>query len=198
MNPAMIMYTTDLGLLRHWQASFDEVNLVLTGAEWTTAGEHLIVLDRQYPDLPSWSDPIWRSRTRQHRILLIDTHPNDETGYAALLAGACAYCHAAAPKEVLQQVVAVVAAGEIWAGRSLVQRLLSAVNQLPRKPAPLSELSEREREVACVAARGLCNKDIARELGITERTVKAHLSACFEKLGVVDRVQLTLRVNGIQ
>ncbi len=130
------------------------------------------------------------------RVIVVNTNPSDEEGYAALLAGA-AYCHAAAPKELLQQVLSTVSSGEIWAGRSLVMRLLKAVNQLPAKIDPLTGLSEREREVAYLAARGQSNKEIARTLNITERTIKAHLSACFEKLNISDRVQLTLKVNGI-
>ncbi len=59
------------------------------------------------------------------------------------------------------------------------------------------KLTEREREVAKRAAQGAANKIIARELGISERTVKAHLSAAFDKLQVPDRVQLALRVNGV-
>jgi DNA-binding NarL/FixJ family response regulator len=56
----------------------------------------------------------------------------------------------------------------------------------------------RERQVAESVARGSTNKEIARVMGITERTVKAHLTASFEKLGVRDRMQLALLVNGVE
>jgi DNA-binding NarL/FixJ family response regulator len=58
-------------------------------------------------------------------------------------------------------------------------------------------LTEREITVARYAASGQANAQIAEALGITERTVKAHLSAVFEKLGVSDRLQLALLVHGI-
>ena len=69
----------------------------------------------------------------------------------------------------------------------------------PHGPEPALEvLSQRERQVAEAASRGSTNKEIARTMGITERTVKAHLSAAFDKLGVRDRMQLSLLVNGVE
>ena len=59
-------------------------------------------------------------------------------------------------------------------------------------------LTQREVEIATLAAHGASNLSIASQCGITERTVKAHLSAVFEKLNVTDRLQLALRVHGIQ
>ena len=59
-------------------------------------------------------------------------------------------------------------------------------------------LSVREQETAELLARGASNKEIARELDITERTVKAHVSALLEKLGARDRLQLSLIINGIE
>ena len=63
-------------------------------------------------------------------------------------------------------------------------------------PLPgLDTLSAREREVAEAVAEGLTNKQVAARLGITERTVKAHLATVFEKTGVRDRLQLALRLS---
>jgi len=80
-----------------------------------------------------------------------------------------------------------------------MQRLFTA---LTARAAPmqtaLAALSAREHQVAQAVARGGTNKEIARAMGITERTVKAHLSAIFEKLGVRDRLQLSLIVNGVE
>ena len=61
-----------------------------------------------------------------------------------------------------------------------------------RTPAPGRQLSGREREVLALLATGLANKQIARRLGITERTVKAHLTSVFQQLGVTDRTQAAL------
>jgi DNA-binding NarL/FixJ family response regulator len=58
--------------------------------------------------------------------------------------------------------------------------------------APQDQLSDREREVLVLVADGLANKQIARHLGITERTVKAHLTSIFSTIGVTDRTQAAL------
>jgi DNA-binding NarL/FixJ family response regulator len=60
----------------------------------------------------------------------------------------------------------------------------------------LSMLTRREQEVARAVANGSSNKEVARQLGITERTVKAHIGAVFQKLNARDRLHLALIVNG--
>ena len=74
-----------------------------------------------------------------------------------------------------------------------------------RPPAPdagserwSETLTAREKQVALLAAQGASNQRIAEDCDITERTVKAHLSAVFDKLGVTDRLQLALKVHGIR
>lgn len=136
-------------------------------------------------------------------IALSDT-PSDEQGMAALGAGVAGYCNGHAAPEVLQQVAATISNGGIWLGQSLLQRLVKSMAQLSAgkfTPPPSTdwgkELTEREITVAEAAAAGAHNKEIADQLNITERTVKAHLGAIFEKLGIRDRLQLSLLVNGV-
>jgi DNA-binding NarL/FixJ family response regulator len=97
---------------------------------------------------------------------------------------------------MLQQVSTVVSNQGLWVGPNLMQRLIRAAG--PNVTADtgsrnaLTTLSSREREVAQQVGLGSSNKEIARILSITERTVKAHLSAIFQKLGVRDRLHLAL------
>lgn len=133
-------------------------------------------------------------------IVVLSNVPEDDQGMAALAAGASGYCSALTLPAVLHQVTSVVEHGGVWVGPQLMRRLmqgLAARNATPPDPA-LNMLSQRERQVAEAVARGSTNKEIARVMGITERTVKAHLSAAFEKLGVRDRMQLSLLVNGVE
>jgi DNA-binding NarL/FixJ family response regulator len=124
--------------------------------------------------------------------------PNDDEALVALGAGAQGYCNAYADPEVLKEVAEVTAHGGLWVGEALLSRMVGGLSQkLAQRQAdvangPLTRLSAREREIAQRVARGESNKEIARGLDITERTVKAHLSAIFEKLGVRDRLQLAL------
>ncbi len=197
----IILVTADDYLFRHWQAAAVPYPAVQAGLDWQAPPDSCVLIDADLPGLPSLDDDWWKNQTAHNRIVLTQPAPQDAQAYAALEAGCCGYCHAFAPKETLHQVMEVVINGGIWAGQALMQRLLASLRQLPRPDSAadlLAVLSEREREVAQLAALGAANKVIARELGITERTVKAHLSASFEKLQIKDRVQLALLANGIR
>jgi DNA-binding NarL/FixJ family response regulator len=131
-------------------------------------------------------------------VVVLSNLPNDAEGYAALQAGASGYASSLINAEILGQIATVVANGGIWVGRDLKSRLLDAFKPLMADAAEsdnLESLSPRQREVAVAVATGASNKEVARALAITERTVKAHLSSIFEHLGVRDRVQLALIVN---
>ncbi len=134
------------------------------------------------------------------RIIVLDNAPNHETSIKALSAGVVGYAHAYSPPEVLAEIKAVVTHGGLWLGQQLLQRLIETTTKLTgNNPAHVDKLlkllTKREREVALQAAKGLSNKEIARQLDITERTVKAHLAASFERLKVKDRLQLALLLN---
>lgn len=160
----------------------------------------IIMIDASHPELPAFDAPVWQTWSQHLRLLVLSSAPHDEEGLAALDAGASGYCHVYAAPMTLRNALDVVASGELWVGRALMTRLLRNVSRASR-PVPDAwghTLTEREREVARRAAHGDSNLAIADALGITERTVKAHLSAIFEKLGVADRLQLALRVHGIK
>ena len=111
------------------------------------------------------------------------------------------YCNAHATPELLHTIEAVVRNHGLWVGESLLTRLIGGIGV--RSPMAgkhhdhpvLETLSEREREVALCVARGEHNKEIARQLNLAERTIKAHLTSVFEKLGVRDRLQLALLLS---
>jgi DNA-binding NarL/FixJ family response regulator len=134
-------------------------------------------------------------------IVLADA-PSEDDALAALAAGAAGYCNGHAAPPVLQQVATVVENGGVWIGQSLMQRLLAGTARLlPERGAEhgawRDTLTAREQEAAVALARGASNKEIARQLAITERTVKSHVSAMLEKLGARDRLQLSLIINGV-
>lgn len=133
-------------------------------------------------------------------IVAMTLAPDSEEAVKALGAGARGYCHALAAPEMLRQVALVVTNGGIWLGPDLMARAAVAVAQAVTpggRPAldVFEALTPRERAVALQIAEGASNKEIARRLNITLRTVKAHLSAIFDKLGVRDRLQLVLALR---
>jgi two-component system, NarL family, nitrate/nitrite response regulator NarL len=135
-------------------------------------------------------------------IVALSDQPDDEEALACFSAGARGYCNTHAVPELLRSVADVVLQGGLWIGEALMRRLLQgtariAVSQPQSAPADWAVLlTDREREVALAVADGASNKEIARQLNITERTVKAHASAIFSKLQVRDRLQLSLIVHG--
>lgn len=144
------------------------------------------------------------SQFRLVPCVVLSDQPNDEEALAAFSAGALGYCNTHATSQFLGQVASVVLQGGLWIGESLMQRLVSATSrvQAGNDLAVFSSderwssgLTDREKEVASTLANGASNKEIARLLGITERTVKAHVGAVLEKLQVRDRLQLSLVVN---
>lgn len=130
--------------------------------------------------------------------------PNEEEGLGILRAGANGYTNTYITGSLLLEVLKTVVRGDIWAGPELLQRLLRRLlqdtpvnteNDLSDADSIFSVLSKREHEVLNVLTEGKSNKEIARSLDITERTVKAHLSSIFQKTGVQDRVSLVLLMN---
>ena len=137
------------------------------------------------------------SRTlSQSRIVALSDTPSDAQALDLMERGAVGYCHSHAGPPVLHQVATVVANQGLWVGQELLMRLVRATlgttNDQEVAFQRIDSLSDREQEVANLVGRGSSNKEIARRLDISERTVKAHLSAIFLKLGVRDRLQLGL------
>lgn len=134
------------------------------------------------------------------KIVVLSNAPSHAESLQALSAGAMGYAHSYSPAEMLNEIRSVVTHGGIWLGQQLLKRLIeTSVKLAGNKPELVDEmlqrLTSRERQVALEAAKGLSNKEIARVLAITERTVKAHLAATFERLGAKDRLQLALMLN---
>lgn len=135
------------------------------------------------------------------RFVVMHDEPSDDKGLEALAQGASGYCNAHATPELLQTIEAVIRKQGLWVGEALLNRLIGGISmrspmasRYEEHPA-LQALSGREREVALCVARGESNKEIARKLDLAERTIKAHLTGIFEKLGVRDRLQLALRLS---
>lgn len=129
------------------------------------------------------------------KTVVLSSTPSQQEALLALHAGASGYCHAQASPQMLQQIATVVDNGGLWIGQDLMNRVMTAAARFfspePDHPA-LESLTPREKEVALAVGRGRSNKETAELLDISERTVKAHLGAIFEKLGVRDRLQLVL------
>lgn len=126
------------------------------------------------------------------RVLVLTTFDLDEYVYGALQAGASGFLLKDAPADELVAAVRVVAAGDALLSPKVTRRVIEQfTRQRPSQPEVpgLDQLTEREREVLTLVARGRSNSEIAEELFVSETTVKTHVSHILTKLGLRDRVQ---------
>jgi DNA-binding NarL/FixJ family response regulator len=128
------------------------------------------------------------------RVLILTTFELDEYVVGGLRAGAGGFLSKDVPAEDLVEAIRTVAAGEAVVSPRILQRLLDRfADRLPdpaaTPPAALATLTDREQEVLVHIARGLSNAEIARELYVSETTVKTHVGHVLTKLGLRDRVQ---------
>lgn len=125
------------------------------------------------------------------RVVILTTFDLDEYVLAAIRAGASGFLLKDAPPEDLLAAVRTVAAGDAVIAPSSTRRLLARVASLPVPvdDARLAGLTDREREVLTLVARGLSNQEICAELVLAEPTVKTHVGRVLAKLGARDRVQ---------
>jgi DNA-binding NarL/FixJ family response regulator len=125
------------------------------------------------------------------RVLVLTTFDLDELVYSALQAGASGFLLKESPPELLLAGIRTVAAGEQLLAPSVTRRLVERFSaQGPPAPPPsVASLTARELEVLQLVARAMTNAEIARELFVTEATVKTHVARLLMKLGLRDRVQ---------
>jgi DNA-binding NarL/FixJ family response regulator len=151
------------------------------------AKEHrpdVILMDLRIPDGGGISAAAaLRAATPELRVLMFTTFDGDEDVYRAMQAGAYGYVLKSAPREELLIAIRTVAAGKRYLPPALAARLASRLST--------QNLSAREIEVLRFVGRGRANKQIGAELGISEETVKRHVSNIFAKMGVADRAQAT-------
>ncbi|CAH1043880.1 response regulator transcription factor [Halomonas sp. TD01] len=151
----------------------------------------------------NWDELIPAVIAKKAVVVLLSYAPNDREALKALDLGARGYVHTLAAPDVLIQVALVVTNQGVWVGQELLAKVMGGTfkalqnrqnGEGHQHSEYLNLLTERERGVALAVARGATNKEVARQLDITERTVKAHLSAIFKKLSVRDRLQLILKL----
>lgn len=129
-------------------------------------------------------------------VLVVTMFDEDESVFAAMRAGARGYVLKGAGHDEILRAVRTVAAGEAIFGSALAKRLIGYFSGGGGTPAvPFGNLTAREREVLDKVAAGRSNGGIARDLGLSEKTVRNHLSNIFVKLQVADRAQAIVRAR---
>jgi DNA-binding NarL/FixJ family response regulator len=175
------------------EADFELVGAAANGAEAVELAAKLtpdvVLMDLSMPvmDGVQATQQIVTAHVGAVSVIVLTSFSDREQIMAALDAGASGYLLKDAEPEELVRGIRAAARGEAPLAPKAAREVLDA-----RVQDPAGELSVREREVLRLVARGLPNKLIARELGISEKTVKAHLTSVFHRIGVTDRTQAAL------
>jgi DNA-binding NarL/FixJ family response regulator len=177
-------------------SSAPDLDVVGTAADGEEAQEvvratrpDVVVMDLQMPG----TDGVEATRTilASHpdtQVLVLTSFSDSDRILAALDAGAVGYLLKDADPDDVIEGVRAVGRGESPLHPKAARELLLARS----RPAERSQLTPREADVLRLVRQGLANKQIGRRLGISERTVKAHLTSVFQRIGVPDRTQAAL------
>lgn len=164
----------------------------------------MVLIDLRLPGINNAKDLVALQRlSLSTRVVVLGVTECDEDELALFNYGVRGCCPIDSDEPHYHRVISAVLRGEVWIRRSLTARLLEQLSQrmlvatLNKRPTNniLDDLTKREREIAHLVAGGESNKIIARQLDITERTVKAHLTEIFRKVGVSDRLKLALLLS---
>jgi len=127
--------------------------------------------------------------------IVIGAENDDELVLDSIVAGARGFLDSSASPETVRAAIDIVVSGSIWAPRRLLSRLIDRLLGIPRSMVQTSSmhLTDRERQVLELILLARSNREIARQLGIEERTVKAHVGRLMKKTGSENRIELSMR-----
>lgn len=159
----------------------------------------LVMLHRDLVDQAACA--VLRAEAPGTKLFLLSDRPEPDEGLTFLKVGIVGYANTYITAERLKEALNVMEGGGVWLGQQVIQQLILeaaqnvATGRERRLEELLAPLSPTERRVAELIAGGRTNLEIAAELGIVERTVKAHLTSIYGKLPAGNRLSLALLVN---
>jgi DNA-binding NarL/FixJ family response regulator len=208
----VLIASSDTTRVTRWRRALPREADVIVCPSYVLAEE---AIARDLPDfvLLDWTLPVvsepgavrtLRDRSPGSQMIVMSDVPDDDVEIELFAAGVRGCCAALDDVNILRRAIHSVSCGELWIRRVLIAQLVDRLTRRdlttvrssrlsnPAATVLLRELTPREHEVAELVSHGGTNKEIAHSLAITERTVKAHLTEIFRKLGIDDRVKLAV------
>lgn len=212
----ILLASSSPATLSRWQQGLQGFIAVQTVTELGALKEGLVriqpqalLLDLDLPGLDGPKDIAGFTKSHSAtKIIVLSGAISDQMELALFKAGVRGCCRSDIDPQLLKRIIVAIQHGELWIRRTITPLLLDELGASTRNEETntrrataslgrLADLTRREREIAALVASGENNKQIARRLAITERTVKAHLTETFRKLGIPDRLKLALLLMGI-
>jgi len=185
-----------LELLLKLEADIQIVGVATDGAEAVEMAERekpdLVLMDLKMPIMNGVdATREIRAKCPGAKVLVLTTYGTDEWVFDAIRAGASGYLLKDASREEVLSAIRGTVEGKTYIDPSVAGKILGGISGTGKKPATLitSKLTQREVEVLNLLANGLSNEDIAKQLFLSEGTVRNHISSIVAKLGVSDRTK---------
>jgi two-component system, NarL family, response regulator LiaR len=200
MSPIRVLITDDHGVVRQGLRMFLSLDPDIEVVGEAANGQEAVAMARELqPDVVLMdllmplmdgieATRVIRSELSEVEVLALTSVLEDASVTGAVRAGAIGYLLKDTDAEELRQAIQAAAEGRVHLAPEAAARLMREV----RAPESPEELTERETEILKLLARGKANKQIATSLYVSEKTVKAHVSSIFRKLGVRSRTQAAL------
>lgn len=130
------------------------------------------------------------------KVFVITHHPRLSQGATLLKMGVVGYANSFLSPPLLQQAIEIIRSGNAWVYPELMQYIIAQIPvESTSREDPLSGLTQKEQEVAELVSKGMSNKMAAHMMGVSEITIKKHLSSIYAKLGLKDRIALALSIK---
>lgn len=196
-NMKTAFYSSSFDTIKYWQNVFTQENVLLASEEEFLT---LITEDPTVPVVVDY-DNVSQSINKMlqddiviEKLIILERQPNINTGKMLIRRGVKAYGNSRMLNIHFQQLLDTVNKGKVWMYPALMQAMIAESESRTRLPdiELLERLTDKEQEITLLILEALSNDAISRRLGITTRTVKAHITSIFKKLHVNDRLALVI------
>ena len=189
----IVLHSDDLLLLEHWEKSLDDNCTIIDDLdELQDITDCLIIIN--YSACNDQCESVLNQLTTLNKVLVLHRTPDIQTAKFILTHGAKGYGNALMRNHFIVSAVETIKENMIWLYPEFTTMLITDIPQKEdnENRLKLDSLSEREKEVALLLKDGSTYKNVAEQLHITPRTVKAHAQHIYQKLAVKDRLGLAL------